>query len=182
MNPGNTPTVWKQPHHQDGEAGARPVEQLAGGGLRRSEELLPRPLLQALPGGSRPALLPRKHSNTPKISRPPPPSAGTGISTRREPGPVLRRGCTLGRARCQGAARDRALKAPRDRARTQHRFGESEGHRSVSCEPREPRPRAQPREAGAVRGTSPSSRTEPGMEPWEPWWLGLNLPTMGTSQ
>jgi len=48
-------TVWKQPHHQDGEAGAGLVKQLAGEGLRRSEELLlPRPLLQALPG-SQPA-------------------------------------------------------------------------------------------------------------------------------
>lgn len=149
--------MWKQPQHQDGEAGAgaRPVEQLAGGGLRRrSEELLPRPLLQALPGSrAAPAQLCCQENRAALLK--------SAARPRRQQGPGFR----------HRGSRDGAFKAPRDRARAQLRFGKREGHRSVSCHPREPGPRAQLWEAGAAPGTSSSSRTEPREEPWEPWWL-----------
>lgn len=174
----HSPTVWKQPHHQDGEAGARPVEQLAGGGLRRREELLSRPLLQALPGSqAAPAQLCCQENRATLLKSTSRPRRQQGPRFRHRVSPASScaprgcRGCTLGRARCQGAARDGASRAPRDKARTQHWFGKSEGHWSVSCQPWEPGPRAQLSEAGAARGTSAGSRTVPGKEPWEPWWL-----------
>lgn len=124
MNPGNTPTVWKQPHHQDGEAGGGPVKQLAGEGLRRRREGAPAapspaPGAAGLPAGSRPVLLLKKHGATLLKNQLTAPAVNRDRDFDTVHGPAS--SCALARlrrqlrARCQGGAGGRTGKAQRRR-------------------------------------------------------------------